>query len=1004
VTEFGDSDDLPRFGELEAEYEILGELGRGGTAVVYLARERELGREVAIKVIRAAYVEDEEAAARLVREARMVGGLQHPNIVVLYATRRLRDRSLALIMQFVPGRTLKEEVAEKGPLPFDRVTQILDDIGSALAYAHQRRIVHRDIKPENIYIDAETGAARLSDFGIARPWDAESGLTLPGTAIGTPAYMSPEQIEGGELDRRSDLYSLGMVGYEMLTGKRPWSGESLFSLIYKQKHEQLPTLDEVRPGIPLTLHLAIEAALCKDADDRWPDAESFLAALRGRPVPLAADDEIAIGEGTAAGRDLAGAATGAAAGATVNDASDGTRSPGAAGAAGARPPKRLRRADPVDDAVTVQYRRPFAEPVPVPGVAAANAAAAAQPDPGMAGAAEELPLWRRKTSLVAAGLFVVLLATAVAAAVQPWLDSSPDVATEVPPAPVAVAAPTEVQGAGPGAVPAAAYVLLGTEQNGAVGDTLPQPLMVRVDDVFGMPVAGAAVRFSVTDGASVITPEATSTDSTGVAIAQWVLLAPGSHRAEAVVESLDGRPATFSATASTRGPARAVAASPTQLTGSAGTPAPVVVRIEDERGEPVAGVRVRFAVQGGGGTIEPVTAVSGDDGTAEARWVLGEAGQQEASARIVGVPNTTVVFSGGNSGPAALPVRAGLAAGGTHTCSLASDGALSCWGGNDRGQLGDGSTTRRESAVRIATPEPLAVLAAGVSHTCAVSARGTAFCWGSNGSGQLGDGSRTTRTRAVRVSTSERFAGIAVGASHTCGLAAGGALYCWGDNTHGQLGDGSRTSRAEPVRAGGNREFRRVVLGWTHTCGIGTDGVTYCWGRNDAGQLGDGSTTSRTAPTAIAGGHRFAALAAGSSHTCGIRGDGALLCWGQNSHGQLGTGADGGSAVPAQVQTGDQFSAITAGGVHSCALTRDGAAFCWGRNIYGQLGDGTQEDRRRPVAVAGGLRFSSLEANGAHSCGSVSGSGWYCWGYNVEGQLGDGSRANQVRPAPVWRR
>jgi alpha-tubulin suppressor-like RCC1 family protein/tRNA A-37 threonylcarbamoyl transferase component Bud32 len=1001
VTAFKDSDDLPRFGELEAEYEIVGELGRGGTAVVYLARERELGREVAIKVIRSAYVEDEEAAARLVREARMVGGLQHPHIVVLYATRRLRDRSLALIMQYVPGRTLKEEVAEQGPLPFERVTQILDDIGSALAYAHRRRIVHRDIKPENIYIDGETGAARLSDFGIARPWDAESGLTLPGTAIGTPAYMSPEQIEGGELDRRSDLYSLGMVGYEMLTGKRPWSGESLFSLIYKQKHEQLPPLDEVRPGIPLTLHLAIEVAVCKAADDRWPDTESFLAALRGLPVPPTAD-EVDVGDGTAAGRELAGAAGAQPAGDSARDATQDADA-GAAATAGARASQRPRRADPVDDAVTVQYRRPFAEPVV--GASAAGAAAAPAMNAETAGAVEQLPLGRRKPVLVAAGLFVVLLATAVAAAVQPWLDSSIEVAADLPSAPpVAVAAPPEVHAGGAGTVPAVAYVLLGAEQGGAVGDTLPQPLMIRVEDAGGRPVAGAAVQFRVTDGAGTISPAETVTDSSGMAAGRWVLLSPGAHRAEAFIESLESRPATFSATASASGPARTVAVSPTQFTGRAGAPAPVVVRIENERGEPVAGVRVRFAVQSGGGSIEPVTRVTGEDGTAEARWVVGATGPQEAVARIVGVSNTTVVFTAANSGPAALPVRAGLSAGGTHTCSLSGDGALSCWGGNDRGQLGDGSSTRRESPVRIATSEPLAAVASGVSHSCGISQAGAAYCWGNNGSGQLGDGTRTTRPRPARVATNERLTGVAAGASHSCGLAADGALYCWGDNTHGQLGDGSRTSRPEPVRAGGNREFRRLVLGWTHTCAIGTDGITYCWGRNDAGQLGDGGTTGRTAPTAVAGGHRFTALAAGSSHTCGIRSDGALLCWGQNSHGQLGTGAGGGSAVPAQVQASEQFSAVAAGGVHSCALTRDGAAFCWGRNTYGQLGDGTQEDRSRPAAVAGGLRFSSLEANGAHSCGSVSGSGWYCWGYNVEGQLGDGSRSNQVRPAPVWRR
>jgi hypothetical protein len=267
-----ESHDLPRFADLEAEYEILRELGRGGTAVVYLARERELGRPVAIKVIRATYIEDEEAAARLVREARTVGSLQHPNIVMLYGTRRLRDNSLALIMQYVRGRTLKRDVQANGPLPFDRIQQILTDLGRALACAQRHRIVH---------LDDETGIARLSDFGIARPWDADQSLTLPGMAIGTPAYMSPEQIDGIVLDGRSDLYSLGLVGYEMLTGRSPWAGESLFGMIYKQKHETLAPLKELRPGIPLTLCRAVEGTLHKDRDQRWIDAEAFLAALSG---------------------------------------------------------------------------------------------------------------------------------------------------------------------------------------------------------------------------------------------------------------------------------------------------------------------------------------------------------------------------------------------------------------------------------------------------------------------------------------------------------------------------------------------------------------------------------------------------------------------------------------------------------------------------------------------------------------------------------------------------
>src|SRR6185503_15897010 len=167
-------------------------------------------------------------------------------------------------------------------LPFERIERVLTDVGRALVCAQRHRIVHRDVKPENVYIDNETGIARLSDFGIARPWDIDHGLTLPGMAIGTPAYMSPEQIEGDVLDGRSDLYSLGLVGYEMLTGRAPWTGESLFNMIYKQKNESLPPLDQLRPGIPRSLLRALDGALQKERGDRWKDADEFLEALTGR--------------------------------------------------------------------------------------------------------------------------------------------------------------------------------------------------------------------------------------------------------------------------------------------------------------------------------------------------------------------------------------------------------------------------------------------------------------------------------------------------------------------------------------------------------------------------------------------------------------------------------------------------------------------------------------------------------------------------------------------------
>ncbi|HET9440073.1 MAG TPA: TonB family protein [Longimicrobiales bacterium] len=265
--------------ELETEYEIIGELGRGGTSIVYHARERELGRDVAIKVVRASHAEDEEAAARLAREAKLVALLRHPNIVPLLGIRHLSD-GLALIMQHVPGRTLKRTIREDGPLPIALVEHVLREVGSALDYAHKRHgIIHRDIKPENIYLDEEVGHALLSDFGIARMTESESNLTLVGTALGTPAYMSPEQIDGTTLDGRSDLYSLGLVAHEMLSGQQPWAGNNLYTIIYKQKHEELPPLTSFRPDIPVYLLRAVESLLRKDPATRCADGGELLAQL-----------------------------------------------------------------------------------------------------------------------------------------------------------------------------------------------------------------------------------------------------------------------------------------------------------------------------------------------------------------------------------------------------------------------------------------------------------------------------------------------------------------------------------------------------------------------------------------------------------------------------------------------------------------------------------------------------------------------------------------------------
>jgi hypothetical protein len=266
--------------ELERDYIVKRELGRGGMGSVFLARHRTAGHDVAIKVISSKYIADAEALSRFEREARLMARIRHPNIVHQYELRRLTGGHVALVMQYVRGESLIAVLRRRGKLRFDECAQILRDIGLALEHAHANGIIHRDVKPHNILIDADKGSALLSDFGIAKATQGDSEVTATGMAIGTPAYMAPEQIDNAAVDGRADLYSLGVVGWEMLSGKRAWEGESLFGIIYKQKHQDLAPLTLLRPDSPQRLLLALEGALEKDPERRWSSASEFVEQLR----------------------------------------------------------------------------------------------------------------------------------------------------------------------------------------------------------------------------------------------------------------------------------------------------------------------------------------------------------------------------------------------------------------------------------------------------------------------------------------------------------------------------------------------------------------------------------------------------------------------------------------------------------------------------------------------------------------------------------------------------
>jgi serine/threonine-protein kinase len=262
---------------LKDEYELEKELGRGGMAVVYKARDKQLDREVAIKVLPFSLSFDAEFVERFQREARTAGRLEHPNIIPIYRVGK-SGRVIYFVMKFIRGKSLSSVIETRGALPVPEIKRVLIECTRALGYAHKHGIVHRDIKPDNIMFD-ELGQAIVTDFGIAK---AQSGAKLTGTgmSIGTPHYMSPEQARAQNLDGRSDMYSLGVVAYQCLTGHVPFDGEDSFSIGYKHIMEELPT-PPLETADQHGLFGVIQRMMAKKPDDRFQAAEELIAALEG---------------------------------------------------------------------------------------------------------------------------------------------------------------------------------------------------------------------------------------------------------------------------------------------------------------------------------------------------------------------------------------------------------------------------------------------------------------------------------------------------------------------------------------------------------------------------------------------------------------------------------------------------------------------------------------------------------------------------------------------------
>lgn len=358
-----------------------------------------------------------------------------------------------------------------------------------------------------------------------------------------------------------------------------------------------------------------------------------------------------------------------------------------------------------------------------------------------------------------------------------------------------------------------------------------------------------------------------------------------------------------------------------------------------------------------------------------------------------------------------LPSRiTAIATGWSHTCALTSSGGIKCWGSNTLGALGVGSPIENSLVPVdvVGLSSRITAITAGYGHTCALTAPGQVKCWGLNEFGQLGSGD------TVKYAIPRDVIGLYSGATaltssfdHTCAVANGGGVKCWGDNSAGALGDGTTINRPAPVSVVGlSSGISAVASGWENTCALTTSGGVKCWGVNLYGELGIGNDNNidQLVPLDVMGlSSGVSAIAGGSHHTCTLSSGGGVKCWGMGDNGQLGVGISTRSSVPVNViGLSSGVAAITAGAYHTCALTTNGGVKCWGANSFGQLGDGTTVDRFSPVDVVGlSSGVMSVYAGVSHTCAVMTGGGIKCWGDNSNGQLGDGTNTSRTIPTDV---
>ena len=336
------------------------------------------------------------------------------------------------------------------------------------------------------------------------------------------------------------------------------------------------------------------------------------------------------------------------------------------------------------------------------------------------------------------------------------------------------------------------------------------------------------------------------------------------------------------------------------------------------------------------------------------------------------------------------------------TCAVAT-GTLYCWG-----KLADGSTSSVPARVAGVPDGAFRSVSGGATAHCATRTTGAVSCWGSNDRGELGQGDRTARTTPALVALHGSTRDVAGRYDVFCTRLDDGHLECWGQNDEGQMGQsdvGTPMDALVPVQVESATDWLAASTGQGHVCGIRAPGALYCWGRNTDGELGQGSgaPVQLRTPTLVAGANDWTTVVAGQNHTCGLRGTGALYCFGSGEFGQLGVEPRASTAVPVRVGDVSDYRVVSTDTFHGCAIRASGALYCWGRNAEGQLGLGDMNDRNTPAEVGTDTDWADVSVGRFHTCAvRTDGTAW-CTGANDNGQLGtaDTNRRDVFTPV-VW--